>query len=823
MSPRAALLVALFFHGCNCQPPPSVDGGSPGVLELGEPEVALQVTVPTSGGTFTVSAGLVAGLELRVPPGTWATATSLTVSATPVLAVHRDGVRAGSALISINVGEQTFASRPVTLFVPGEGTADEFAMVFGYERARDQLEGMPSYPEPGGTAFVTQHFSDFLTLLTQYAKLDEAVGTPFVFGTDDFAMVNEGSAVAPNGFCSGQVVAALHYFAERRVDGGAPLIELGDQRRPGLTTSTRESQAFYFDDVRAWQLVSAVQNQSLFSFTNLDRWQEVKQHADPTLTHKLLTTALYVSRLPQLLGLERALEDGGTTGHAVLAFAKEASDGGFRFLVSDPNWPWRADRAEPRAVEWAGTGFEPYPSRPNALVTPRLYTRFAYFGTWAFIPRDAVRALWAKAEADELSLLFPEVDLRATGSTVAGNPDVALTDGLVRSDPRLKVAPLQDVPWRLTVFDATGTELARANGWTADFVEVPLREGDNLLGVRVETVVGDEDPFAFRWAGFRWVTVHFEPPQTGEPVVLGQVSFTSEARELDVVGTRAAVMLAELGLALVDVSQPAAPTTQVVADIGPHSLGRGVVIGADDWLYAGAGSFKIIDVRAPLAPVVASSTGFNANCGRLVTRGEYAFVACGAKSYVSEGLLGIASLADPSDGTVSRGVGSITWSYSIKDVALSADGTRAFVLGPAGSVATFDVTNPRAPGTTPLSTLSNDATTSFAVDLEGTRLYVAAGELSAIDVSNPSALVRLASDPYRDARDVDAVGTRVVAVGVVGNEGRLWIYDASNPTALTVKHTLPLAMPATAVKVVGDKAWVTTALNGAGALLVVQL
>jgi hypothetical protein len=190
---------------------------------------------------------------------------------------------------------------------------------------------------------------------------------------------------------------------------------------------------------------------------------------------------------------------------------------------------------------------------------------------------------------------------------------------------------------------------------------------------------------------------------------------------------------------------------------------------------------------------------------------------------VSEGLLGIASLADPSDGMVSLGVGSITWSYSIKDVALSADGTRAFVLGPAGSVATFDVTNPRAPGTTPLSTLSNDATTSFAVDLEGTRLYVAAGELSVIDVSNPSALVRLASDPYRDARDVDAVGTRVVAVGVVGNEGRLWVYDASNPTALTVKHTLSLAMPATGVKVVGDKAYVTTALNGAGALLVVQL
>ena len=817
---RTLLVAALVFSACNCQPPSGLDGGA-GLLELGEPEVALQATVPPGGGVFTVSNGPLAGLQLRVPAGTWATDTALTVSATAVHAVHRDGVRAGSALISIT-GAGSFAAKPVTLFVPGEGRADEFAMVFGYERTRGELEGMPSYPEPGGTAFVTQHFSDFLLLLTQYAKLDEAVATPFVFGTDDFALVNEDSAVARDGFCSGQVVAALHYYAERRVDGGAPLVELGDQRRPGLATSTRESQAFYFDDVRAWHVVSAVQNQSLFSFSNLDRWQEVKQHEDPTLTHKLLTTALYVSRLPQLLGLERVHEDGGTTGHAVLAFAKERTNDGFRFLVSDPNWPWRADRSEPRAVEWTGSSFTAYPSRPNALTTTRLYTRFAYFGTWAFIPRESVRALWAKAEADELSILFPEVTLRAVGSTVAGNPDVALTDGLVRSDPRLRVAPQQDVPWRLTVFDESGHELARATTWTANDVEVALKEGDNVLGVRIETSDTD-DPLAFRWAGFRWVTVRHVPPQTGAPVVLGQVSFTSEARELDVVGTRAAVMLDTPGLALVDVSQPASPTTLVVANISPHSTGRGVVIGADDWLYAGAGSFKLIDVRAPRSPVVGSSVGFNANCGRLVTRGEYAFVACGSLSYVSEGMLGIASLADPMNGNLSRGVGSITWSTTIKDVALSADGTRAFLLGRSGTVATFDVSNPRAPGTMPLATLSNDATTSFAVDLEGTRLYVAAGELSSIDVSNPAALVRLASDPYRDARDVDAVGTRVVAVGAVGNEGRLWVYDASNPAALTVKHTLSLAMPGTAVKVVGDKAYVTTASTGVGALLIVQL
>lgn len=822
---RLAFVLALGLQACNCGPnKPTPDSGTLAPLDLGETVAVLQATMPPSGAVITAPDGLVAGLEVRVPAGAWATTASLTVRATPVDAVHLDGVRAGSALVTFETDATALAEEPLEVFLPGTGNADEFAMVFGYDRATGEFEGMPSYPSEGGTTFFTRHFSEYLTLLTLKVKLDEPVPTAFVYGTDDFPMVNHGSFVAPGGFCSGQVVSALHYWQERRRDGGAPLVEYADERPPGATASTRETRAFFWDDRRAWRLVSTVQSQSLFTPERRSWWRvNDRQYTNPSLTHQLLTAALYVSKSPQYVSIQRDLEDGGKAGHALIAFGKENAPDGMRFLISDPNYPWRESSTEPRRLTWlnADAGFVPYQGRLNAADSTRSYPRIAYLGTWAYLPREQVRELWAKAEADELDSVFPSSNLVALAGG-AGNPERDIVDGLVRTDGTLRIAlNPKSYPWSLTVYDHQFNALAWASdALSEDSADVALSEGDNVLGVLVRGKPPNEG--REEWVDFRWVTVRHTPPQPGEPVLLGSVTFTSPARNVEVVGNTAYVMLDAQGLSIVDVSRSNAPAIQVVADVGPHSTGRGVVVTPDQFAFAGVGSFKLIDVRNPLSPTVLSSVGFNANCGKLVTRGTWAFVACGTKSYVSEGLLGIATIADPTNTTLSRGVSGITWSSTVKDVALSASGTTAFLLGSAGTVASFDVSAPASPGLTPIHVLAGSSGTSFALDLEGTRLYVGASALSIVDASNPAALVKLGGDRYRDVRDLDAVGSTLVAVGVVGSTGRVWFYDVSDPASPTVTKTLELVAPATGVKVVGNRAYVTTATaSGAGELLII--
>lgn len=820
----AAVLVAACHEG---EPHPHGDGGGTWQppLALGTFQAVADVVFPAAGGAVTLPDGPLAGLRVEVPAGAWSQDVKVTVGLTPVNEVRVDGVRAASALIHLDVDGPTFVPEPVEVFVPGETTDDdEVAMVFGYDVARSVLEAMPSYPEAGGTVFVTQHFSPYLVLLTQRVKLDEALPTPFVYGVDDFALVNEGSYLTPSGFCSGQVVSALTYYASRRVDGGAPLVSYADEQPPGFGPSTRLTQAFYADDRRAWQLASAVQEESVFSLENWGKWRHLEQRSTPALVDQLASAALYVTKHPQLLSIRRVTEDGGRSGHALLTFGKVRGDGGMHYLVSDPNYPWRASAPSPRDVFYAAdAGFTPYAGKRNAADDTRQYTQFAFVGTWAFVPRETVETLWQRFDDDTLGDGFPEAPLVAKASTVPGNPQVSLGRGgvVARTDDVLEVG-LDPEPfhWRIRIYGPDGAEKASGNKTVGDSVSLLLRRGDNLLGIRVDGRSGTQVP-NFEWVDFRWVTVRYQPPVVGEPVVLGQVALSGPARAVTVKGTTAYVLTDER-LVLVDVSSDAAPRVLSDQVLSGHSTARGLAVGDDGYAWAGAGSFKIVDVLDPLQVAVVSTTGFNANCGRLEARGAHAFVACGTKTYVSEGLLGIADVADAGSGATNRAVGAVTWSRTVKDVALSADGKTAFLLGTSGSVAAFDVTNPRAPGTAPLSTLTGEASVPWALDLEGTTLFVAADGLRLANVAAPAALAWLGGDPYTDVRDVDAFGTRAAAVGAQGSEGRFWLYDVENPLAPTVTKTLPLSMPATAVQVVGNKAYVTTAnAAGDGVLLVV--
>lgn len=817
----SAILVSTACHEGN---PWTGDGGTPPQppLVLGEFQPLADLVLPAAGGDVTITDGPLAGLTVTVPPGAWPQDVKLSVGLTPITAVHLDGVTAGSGLVRFDVDGPDFAAEPVHVFIPGEPTDDTVSMAFGYDRDRFELEAMPSYPAPGGVGFVTQHFSEFAHLRVARVRLDETLHTPFVYGVDTFPLVNEGSYLAPGGFCSGDVVSTITYFADRRLDGGRPLVEYGDDRPPDGGASTIGTQTFYADDRRAWQLASTVQHESVFTLENRAAWHTVEQRADPSLSAQLMSAALFVTKRPQMFSIRRYYEDGGSGGHALLCFGRENADGGVRFLIADPNYPWRPDAGAPREIRYApDAGFTPYSGRLNAEDAEHAYTEVTFVGTWAFVSRAAVRQRWDDFDADRLGDGFPGAPLVAKAAPATGSPQEALRDGIVRADPQLRVG-LDPEPyqWRLRIYDAAFNQLASGTSAAGDGVAVTLKPGDNLLGVRVDGRDPPKVP-SYRWVDFRWVRVRYDAPEPNQPVVLGRVTLPDRALGLTVKGTTAYVALDTAGLAVVDVSA-ATPAIVSVTDVGAHSTGRGLVVTDDGYAFAGVGSFKILDVVDPLHVSSVSATGFNANCGRLEVRGSTAFVACGAKTYVSEGLLGIADVADAGSGATNRAIGAITWSRTVKDVSLSADGQVAYLLGSSGSVAAFDVSDPRAPGTTALATLTGEAVTPYALDREGSTLFVAADGLRLADVSTPSAPVWLGGDPYHDVRDVDVVGATAVAVGVEGSAGRVWLYDVSNPAMPAVSKTLTLDVPATAVQVVGNRAYVTTASStGAGELVVV--
>lgn len=823
----ARLVTALWLVGglvsCQCAPPGSIDdGGRAGPLTFGPRQPIATFQVPVEGGVFSVGEGMLAGATITVPAGAWPAPVSLRVWAAAITAVELADVRAGSDLVELDVGEAGYAALPIEIFLPVPESPTEFGMVFAWDPQLGVLEGMASLPKAGGITFLTRHFTSFAALLIAHVRLDESVSTDFVYGTDDWAMTNRGSFATPTGQCEGQVVSALYYHQAFRRDGGEPLVEKGDGR-PSGRASSHVTQEFEHDDARARQLAVWVQKSPAVSLAAVSEWHARDQYRDPSLTTKLLSAALYVTQSPQLVTIWRDRPDGGEVGHALLAFAKRATDAGHSYSISDPNWPWRALTCEePRSLSYLfadGGGFAPYSGALNAGDPASNFTRFAYFGTWGFTDKAAVAAAWSRFEHGQPDDWLPEVGYFAA-EVDTNNARAELVDGLLRTNAQLDLEAEgpSDLKWRTTIYDRNLAFWAQSPV-VAGPTRLTLQPGDNLVGVYTE---GDVDG-RWRWLDFRWLTVRYQAPAPQLRLV-GTLALPSPARDVAVDGARAHVAIDSPGYAMVDVGNPAAPALLGTLDVSPHSTGRGIAT-RDSWAFMGVGSFKILDVRSMAAARVTAQHGFNADCGKLLLRGEVAFVACGRKSYVSEGMLGIASTADPGDGGAGgRGLSAITWSTSVKDVAVSADGAVAWLLSGGGAVAGFSVANPRAPGATPLGSWSGLANggVGSGLDLEGNLLFVAAEGLAVLDVTTPTAPALVGQDRYRDIRGVDAAGSVLVAVGAGQTGGRVWLYDVSDPAVPTVTASIDLPAVATAVQVVGRRAWVTGWAGAAGALYVLD-
>jgi hypothetical protein len=255
------------------------------------------------------------------------------------------------------------------------------------------------------------------------------------------------------------------------------------------------------------------------------------------------------------------------------------------------------------------------------------------------------------------------------------------------------------------------------------------------------------------------------------PRALGVASPPFYAERVAVSGTFAVLTGNGLGLTVVDVSDPRAPrvlssmagTMKGVAMVGQYAYVIVVVPG-----NPARTDLMVVDLRQPAAPVIAGRVTV-ATASELRVVGSIAFLAARAAG------VQLVDVANPAAPTI---LGTIDTPDTAKAVAVS--GNYAFVAD-GSAVLGIDL------NLTPPAIVGSLAMTASALAVEGTRLYVLDGlQMKIVDVANPAAPVLRSTSNAFAAQGVAAAGSFAflasAEVDPAVNKGGLYVLDVSVPT-----------------------------------------
>jgi len=305
------------------------------------------------------------------------------------------------------------------------------------------------------------------------------------------------------------------------------------------------------------------------------------------------------------------------------------------------------------------------------------------------------------------------------------------------------------------------------------------------------TIVFDEpiDP-----ATFTSQDIKVFPP---DPILVGGLATSDEARDVVVVGTLAYVVDDAAGLQIMDVSDLAAPVR-----LGSwHGVGRAldvVVSGTLGYLAYGSAGLRILDVSDPTAPVLLGTydTPYSALDVSVV----------GTLAYVADERAGML-IIDVSDPAVPVLLGEHSSSYAY---GVDVHGTLAYMTVSYG-LRIIDVSDPSVPVQLGYVSCGGPAR---GVTAEGTRAYVASGSagVAIVDVSDPAAPVLLgaASTPGYSV-SVAVSGNRAY---VADGNGGLRVADMSDPTMPVVIGAYDTSGDALGVALSGGLVYLTDGRGG---------
>ncbi len=412
-----SIILILLLVGCNKD-----DFSNPvnRKIETGSFIEITQVAVGTGGSTIAVNGGVLGGMTIEIPPGSYTTNKDFTISSADILN-HTFGpdLNPITPLIRINNGGG-YADSILTVTIPCVVPQGHFAMGFYYNEETGELEGIPVVAiNDSNVILSTRHFSseplyhvngnlstragkfaDILISSTEISSLFGNLESGFKPGVDDWEFINYGSYIEPGGHCAGQCITAMWYYATQKVKlNQAPLWNRFSTLQDPVT----------YDNRNGYRFASVVQKS--IDWDNRDKAMTTfydhpsgKRISKDSLTYLSFAYAIKLNKKPQYVSIRN---DSG--GHAMIVYQSNANT----LIVADPNFPGSYDHK----IELSNGKFKPYPSHPNANLPQEFYPRINYIGASAHISIEGVAELYKQVlngtigDAGKPDATFPAIQL----------------------------------------------------------------------------------------------------------------------------------------------------------------------------------------------------------------------------------------------------------------------------------------------------------------------------------------------------------------------------------------------------------------------------
>lgn len=366
----------------------------------------------------------------------------------------------------------------------------------------------------------------------------------------------------------------------------------------------------------------------------------------------------------------------------------------------------------------------------------------------------------------EVGAFEDRAHLRARGVRVVGGRAYVLA----APSPSLRVLDVSD-PTAPVLLGAMRAQFAKA----VDADDSVVLVGTSLQGLKL----------------FDAVELLDEPIASIEPA--------GDARQVALQAGLAYVADSSGGLAIVDVSDPAAPVPMGRFEApGPVSgvavAGRRAFVASKnhDVGFRSAGHLQVVDVADPAAPVELGRAAFEGFPTLVRARGDHVYVS-------AHGL----RVFDVSDPTTPEQVGMAAMGTSVSDIRLIKD--TVWLASRVNGVTAWDLSDPGTPRRVSGVELPRGA---YGLAGDGQHLYVADGwaGLHVLDVSDREAPRSVAevSVPMR-ARSMELWGDRLL---VSDDQSVIRMLDVSTPTAPRVIAALPSPGLAHSMLAEGDRVWV---------------
>lgn len=469
----------LFILACipGCKPKPVTKN-----IIIGKSIEVASKTISSTGGDIVINkpGSLVDGLIISVPPGSYIQDQQFNISYAPI----EGGSNLLTPLIIID-NKEVFSKSIIKVTVPVKVSPGKFAMPFIYHEETGYFEGLPLLSVgKDKITFATRHFSKIVVAETDKTIVNNNYETEFKPGIDDWQMGNP-PGISPNsgGQCSGESIAMIWYYNEKRKKGEAPLYGRYDN------DGVNKTPGFWNDDVPALQFCALLEQEDwVHRFDHEIVSDSIKKLQSMTDEETMLQFASAFDKnikennkpLPQFLLLDR---EGTETGHAVVVYKMENGT----LFIADPNVPGKSNMIE---FDKKTNKYKPYTSKEIR------YTNFTYLGEFALLPVARVAAQWKKMQdgtigEDEND--YPKYELKIKDANEVMLP---LSEGMV-------------VPEKLSIFANSKNKLLRAVIFNDhyqllqedDMQFIHLPPGKQRIGVEVRKVDDGE------WIGFKWVKV----------------------------------------------------------------------------------------------------------------------------------------------------------------------------------------------------------------------------------------------------------------------------------------------------------------------------